>query len=1034
MRNNHLNAENVSPDREPIRKTLSDEKIRSWIYRRLNAAYVPASVYRIQLNQAFTFRDATEQTPYFSELGVAAVYCSPYFQASPGSMHGYNITDPGRLNPEIGPIEAFDAFCAALTENSLGQIVDVVPNHMGVTGNNNPWWNDVLENGPSSPFARYFDIDWSPVKQELRGKVLLPVLGNFYGRVLENQEIRLAYRAGEFFLLYFDHRFPVDPKTYALILADAYGALGTKMRPENPDYLEYLSVLTALKNLPASSESEAERTLERSREKEIAKQRLRLLADRCESVRLFIESRILHFNGDIKDPRSFDDLDRLLNAQSYRLAFWNVASQEINYRRFFDINELAAIRIEDEKVFRHYHEFLFQLVKEGRIQGFRIDHPDGLYDPPVYFQRLQREYLLQMILKGETERSREEGGETVELDLEDLRDKIDRLLSNEFSSMTAFYVVAEKILDRKEPLPENWNVHGTVGYDFLNVLNGLFVDSTHEEAFAGLYRNFIGHRIDFDELVYNKKKFFGLVPMASEINALGDRLDRISETNRKYRDYTRNDLTVAIREVIAGFPVYRTYVTPASTSVSERDERYIREAVAKARKKTPALSSAVFDFLRDALLLRLNVEPGSEEEKLYRDFLLRFQQLTGPIMAKGVEDTSFYVYNRLVSLNEVGGDPFFFGHSRSDFHSHNRERNRRWPNSMMTTSTHDTKRSEDVRMRINVLSEIPAEWDARIHEWAGYHCRFKTEVEGHPEPRKNTEYFFYQTLIGIWPDEQAEASRNDPLIERIWQYVLKSVREAKIYTNWVQPDAGYEEAVKRFIFSVLLQGKESAFYRSFLPFQRKISFYAKLNGLSATVLKVASPGVVDLYQGNETWNYSLVDPDNRRPVDFESRKQALRSVAGERSGANPGGRTVSRWTEEGLKTGKLFFTLNGLRFRQAHRDLFIGGEYVPVEVTGPRENCIVAFIRRRGRHLALAAAGRFFTRWPAVPSAENGADFLTGTELVWPEDVELPGKLKDIMTSGSVDVIARGKTAVIRAADLFHWNGAALLTNITDET
>jgi len=1026
------NAGSAPSTQNSVRKVLSEEKVRSLIFKIMKTVFVPSAVYRVQLNHEFTFRQAAALAPYWSDLGIEAVYCSPYLQASPGSMHGYNVTDPTRLNSEIGSPEDYEAFCSALEKNHLGQLVDVVPNHMGVTGNNNPWWNDVLENGPSSPYARYFDIDWTPVKQELSGKVLLPVLGNFYGRVLENQEIQLKYQKGEFIFSYFDHRFPVDPKTYATILSDEAGELTQKMGNENPDYLEYLSVMTAFKNLPATCETEAGKILERSREKEIAKQRLDALVGRCEDVRRFIENRILVLNGNKAEPKSFDALDQLLNLQPYRLAYWCVASQEVNYRRFFDINDLAAIRTEDEKVFRHYHEFLFKLIHEGKIRGLRIDHPDGLYDPPVYFQRLQREYLVQSILKEEGESSRAEGKEKEEIDADDLRAKVEKLLGNEFSSLQAFYVVAEKILDRKEPLPDHWNIHGTVGYDYLNALNGLFVDPANEKSFAKLYEEFIGHAIDFDAVVFNKKKFIGLVLMASEINALGHRLDRISETNRKYRDFTRNDLTVAIREVIAGFPVYRTYVSPDTVNVSPRDEKFIRKAIATARKNAPALNPAVYDFLGDTLLLRLNIEPGSEEDKLYRDFLLRFQQLTGPIMAKGVEDTSFYVYNRLVSLNEVGGDPFFFGYTKEDFHRHNLERNKRWPFSMITTSTHDTKRSEDVRMRINVLSEIPDEWNAKIEEWAGYHESFKTKVDEILEPRRNTEYFIYQTLIGVWPDDPSLLAQRGPFIERIWQYVLKSIREAKIYTNWTQPDTEYEAGVKRFVDAVLTQKETSPFWKSFLPFQKKIAFLGKLGSLSATVLKIASPGVVDIYQGNESWVYSLVDPDNRRPVDFETRKHVLNAVKGRTDGNDSGRPAVSGWSEEDLKKMKLAYTCKGLGFRRDYKDLFVGGEYLPVTVTGPQKDNVVAFLRRRGGRVALAAAGRFFSRWPIDLSAKGLSDFWAGTELVWPEEIEAPGKLKEVLTSKTVEVASGQKPAVIRCADLFGEGPAALLTNIEE--
>ena len=1017
---------------EPMKTVFSEEKLRSLVLNRIRNIFIPSSVYRIQLSRDFSFQQAKSLIPYLKELGIEAIYCSPYFQAAPGSMHGYNVTSPNQLNAELGSMEDYLQFCETLSQNGLEQIVDVVPNHMGVIGNNNRWWLDVLENGPSSVYAQYFDIDWKPIKTELWGKVQLPVLGNFYGRVLENREIQLVFKKGEFSVSYHDHCFPLDPKTYPVILENAIAALEKKMGRDNKDYLEYLSVITALKYLPEASEVTPERIMERNREKEIAKQRLEALAERSDEVRSFIEHQVGFFNGNKSDPKSFDPIDRLFGLQPYRLTFWSVASQEINYRRFFDINEFAAIRIEDEKVFQHYHDLLFKLIKEGKVSGLRIDHPDGLYDPPVYFRRLQREYLLQMVLKEWEGRTRPKTGEAEEIDREAVRETLDRLLINEFSSSPAFYVVAEKILDRKEPLPDNWNIHGTVGYDYLNSLNGLFVDSRNEKAFEKLYEEYIGHQIDFDELVYNKKKFFGLVPMASEINSLGHRLDRISETNRKFRDFTRNDLTVAIRETIAGFPVYRTYVSPDSDVVSERDEKYIRAAVEKARKKTPALNPAVFDFLRDALLLRLETEAGSEESKLYRDFLLRFQQLTGPIMAKGVEDTSFYVYNRLVSLNEVGGDPFYFGHTVEDFHRQNIKRHKRWPGAMLTSSTHDTKRSEDVRMRINVLSEIPDEWKSVICEWAESNAKYKTTLDGVPEPRRNTEYFIYQTLLGVWPDHPMTVQTLDAFYDRIWGYVLKSIREAKVYTNWSKPDTEYEEAVDRFTKAILTPSASNLFLKSFIPFQKKISFYGKLNSLSATLLKIASPGVVDIYQGNETWCYHLVDPDNRRRVDFESRIRLSSTMKKELEDHKIG--RLSNQSLESINMEQLKFinTWKGLRFRRQHKEMFVGGEYVPVAVKGKKELNVVAFIRRRGRDIALVMAGRFFTHWPIEAELNLSPDFWENTEIIWPEDVELPARLWDVAASETIEIVPRKQSYALKVSDLFRQTCACLLTNIEE--
>ncbi len=1016
-------------EKQPVKITFSEEKLRALILKKQRSIFIPSAVYRIQLNREFTFKDAEAILPYLKELGVEAVYCSPYFQASPGSMHGYNVTDPNRINPEIGSPEEYEQFCGSLAKNGLGQIVDVVPNHMGVSGNNNIWWLDVLENGPSSVYAGYFDIDWKPVKEELEGKVLLPVLGDLYGKVLENQEIQLSFRKGEFSILYHDHRFPVDPKTYPEILEHTISDLEKELGRENSDYLEYLSVITAFKNLPSAMDCSAGKMAERSREKDIAKQRLDSLVSRSEEVRKFIDSILVFFNGIKTDSRSFDPLDQLLNNQHYRLALWSVASQEINYRRFFDINELAAIRIENEEVFRHYHQLLFDLIRQGKVHGLRIDHPDGLYDPPAYFRRLQIEYLLQTILKESEERAAAERAEPEVIDVDAVRSTLDTLLTNEFSHKPALYVVAEKILDRKEPLPEIWDIHGTVGYDYLNVLNGIFVDERNEGKFAKLYESYIGYGIDFEDLVYNKKKFFGLVHMAGEINALGHRLNRISEMNRRFRDFTRNDLTLAIREVIACFPVYRTYVSPDTTGVSKRDEKYVRIAVERAIKKTPALNPAVYEFLRDALLLNLNTEPGSEESRLYRDFLLRFQQLTGPIMAKGLEDTSFYVYNRLLSLNEVGGDPFYFGYTPESFHQHNIMRQKHWPYSMITSSTHDTKRSEDVRMRINVLSEMPEEWKAKIDEWGKLNRKFKSIIDGAAEPRPNTEYFIYQTLIGAWPDEPMNAAEMRHFSERIWRCVLKSVREAKIYTSWSRPNNEYEKAVHRFTKAILNKETAAGFSKSFMPFQGRVSFLGKLNSLSATVLKIASPGVVDIYQGNETWCYDLVDPDNRSPVDYNLRKHLLADM--KKKHANATAKAAGGWDlgPDGINGLKLLHTWSALSLRREHKELFIGADYIPVTVKGKRERNVVAFIRKRGEKIALVAAGRFLAHCSFDKHSNVTSEFWAGTELVFPIDAVGASKMRDVIMPRTIDIVSRKGMAMVRVSEIFLHAPVCLLTN-----
>lgn len=1009
-------------------KPLSEEKLFSWIVKQSRNVYVPSAVYRFQFNREFTFKRAAALVPYLKSLGIDAVYCSPFLQAVPGSMHGYDVADPTRLNAEVGTLEDYRDLCRVLKQHGLGQIADVVPNHMGISGNNNKWWTDVLENGHSSVYASYFDIAWESAKSELKGKILLPVLGDLYGRVLENQELQLVFEKGSFWVLYYERRFPVDPQTYPVILGLNLSQLKKSMGDNNPDLREYLSIITSLNNLSINTEIDPDKAVERRREKEIAKSRLSALCDRSVVITSFIAGLLVVFNGKKGDPRSFDNLDNLLDLQAYRMGLWSVAAQEINYRRFFNINDLAAICTENEQVFRHYHALLFDLIREGKISGLRIDHPDGLYDPPAYFRMLQRECLLQKILGEWDECAATAKGPLESIDQEKVRNTLDKLLMDDFASAPGFYVVAEKILDRKEPLPDDWMVHGTVGYEFLNAVNGLFIDKRNEAAFSALYDAYIGYTIDFSHLVYAKKKFFALVHMASEINTLGSRLDRISETDRMFRDFTRNDLTLAIREVIACFPVYRTYVSPESLVPSERDVEYITEAVEKAKSMTPALNSAVYDFLKDVLLLRVCCETGGEEGRLYKDFLLRFQQLTGPIMAKGMEDTSFYVYNRLISLNEVGGDPLHFGCATQDFHLNNTNRNQRWPGCFLASSTHDTKRSEDVRQRINVLSECPAEWDKHIKEWAVYNDHYKTTIDGLPEPRRNTEYYLYQTLLGVWPDVTLLDKDYPAFIERIWPVILKSIREAKIHTSWIRPDLAYEGAVKNFTTLILTPGSGNAFLKSFLNFQQKISFYGKCNGLSSALLRIASPGVVDMYQGDEIWNYCLVDPDNRGDVDYEKRKNALATFDKALSSGKSWEDLLATWRKSDADTLKVGLLSRWLRYRREHKDVFVGGDYFSVSGDGDKARHVVSFARSRGAKVVLAVAARFFMELVPNPheSMPNPSLWLK-TRLILPAEVSWPQELVDVVTGHRVRVHKEGKVLFVKLEDVFKHGYTGLL-------
>ncbi|HXE81334.1 MAG TPA: malto-oligosyltrehalose synthase, partial [Vicinamibacterales bacterium] len=677
----------------------------------------PCATYRLQLHAGFTFADAERIVDYLEALGVSHCYASNYLAAVPGSPHGYDLVDPTRLNPEIGDERAFRAWVDALRARGMGHIVDVVANHMGIARSANPWWQDVLENGPSSRHADAFDIDWRPLKPELECKVLLPVLGDTYGAVLERQEITLEYDAGSFQIRYFDWVFPVAPGTYDRILQLGLDQLLDRLGPGDEVSTELLSILTAIRHLPDGQVRAPELREEREREKEVIKRRLAALTERSPAVAAHVRQAVAALNGIKGDPRSFDALDALLDAQPYRLAHWRVAAEEINYRRFFDINELAAIRMEVPAVFERVHAFLFDLLAAGLVDGFRIDHVDGLYDPGDYLARLQA--------------------------------RAQAVRPDRYSPDRPLYIVVEKILGHGEQLPD-WPVAGTTGYDFLVMVNGLFVDRRGERAASDAYDRFTRLRMPYREIVYRGKQLILRVSMASELNVLAHRLNRFSERNRHYRDFTLNSLGYAIREIIACFPVYRTYVNERELDVSERDRAYIEAAVREAKRRDPTRPSSVYHFIRDLLLKRADYIPESERDEQLQ-FVGKFQQVTSPVTAKGIEDTALYIYNRLVSLNEVGGEPDRFGVAPGELHAWLAARAARWPHGLSATSTHDTKRSEDVRARINVLSELMSAWRQATSQWARINRRFRSVVDGQSYPSRNEEYLLYQTLVGTWP-------------------------------------------------------------------------------------------------------------------------------------------------------------------------------------------------------------------------------------------------------------------------------------------
>jgi (1->4)-alpha-D-glucan 1-alpha-D-glucosylmutase len=952
----------------------------------------PTATYRIQFNRAFTFTDATRLVPYLHKLGISHCYASSFLKAMPGSMHGYDVIDPTSLNPEIGTEEEFQALADALRSHDMSLILDVVPNHMGIGKELNVWWRDVLENGPSSRYADAFDIDWNPIKRELENKVLLPILGDQYGTVLENQELQVVYADGAFTLQYHDRNLPLAPKSWLHILEEGVDRLVDR---EQPSVVELQSIMTALRHLPSQHERQPDRVAERYREKEVIKRRLAALTEQHRDIADYVDENVRRFNGVKESPESFDLLDRMLNGQAYRLASWKVASEEINYRRFFDINELAAIRMEDPRVFEEVHRFVFSMVERGVLSGLRIDHVDGLYDPSRYLRQLQDWAK-------------------------------DHLPAEAAAGSLPLYLVVEKILGLNEPLPD-WPVHGTTGYEFMNLVNGLFVDHRHERPLTEIYQRFSGLRDSYDDLVYESKNLIMRMSMASEVNVLGHQLNLLSERDRRSRDFTLNNLTDALREIIASFPVYRTYITEGDGPLLERDRAYIHMAVARAKRRNPALSGQVFDFIRTILLKQADARTEQDRADQLR-FVMKFQQTTGPVTAKGIEDTVFYIYDRLVSLNEVGGAPDQFGISLESFHDRMRDRQQRWPLSLSASSTHDTKRSEDVRARINVLSEMPQRWKECLTRWSKFNRRHRTDVEGLSAPDRNDEYLFYQTLVGLWPLTPPDGNGYRELTERAANYMKKATYEAKRHTSWINPHHGYDEAVRRFVYAVLDRESDNPFLDDFGKFQAGIARYGLYNALAQLVIKLTAPGVPDLYQGTELWDFSLVDPDNRRPVDYEQRERLVRDL--EEAIGKPGGDRKQLihdlLAEPANGRLKAFVTMMGLACRRQRPNVFSCGLYQPLESGGAKGRHLCAFARIDGDDALMIVVPRLVAGLLGEEAAPMGNALWEDT---WVSLPDRPGvdRYRNLFTGEAVAVNRTASRRTLLAADIFQTFPVAVL-------
>jgi (1->4)-alpha-D-glucan 1-alpha-D-glucosylmutase len=894
------------------------------------------ATYRLQFHREFTFRDAQTLVPYLAELGISHLYASPLLEARSGSTHGYDIINHNRINPEIGGETGFQALVAELHAHGMGLILDIVPNHMGVGGSDNAWWLDVLEWGQESPFAAYFDINWDAERKDLKDRILLPVLGDQYGAILEQGGIELRFdpAEGSFSAWYFDHRFPISPKSYSVIL-DAGG----------DSLAEIAKDFTAVRGCQPAVARERAAQLKHS-----------LVKIAVESVaKAAIATALQFFDGRGGSAASVRRLHRLLDAQAYRLAYWRVAREEINYRRFFDINDLAGLCVELPRLFEETHRRVFEMRRRGEVQGLRVDHIDGLFDPARYCAALQQQFA------------------------------------------EPLYVAVEKILARYEGLPD-WPVAGATGYDFANQALALFVDPAGEAAMTRLYRQITTRDSDFDDILQACKKCVMQMNLASEMNVLATRFHRLSMSEWRTRDFTLNGMLVALEEVIAAFPVYRTYVSDRGSSVDDR--HYIDWAIGQAKQRRRPGDTTILDFIHRVIVAETS---GHAHPQEVLEAAMHFQQVTGPVLAKACEDTAFYRYFRLLALNEVGGDPRRFGMSVGAFHHLMQDRARHWPRAMITTATHDTKRGEDARLRIALLSELPRDWGRRVARWMRFNRRHRSETDGGLVPDRNVEYLLYQTLIGVWPPglNPHDIAAVSALAERIEAYMIKAVREGKEVSSWTNLNSVYESGLQRFIRGMLDASQANPFLADFHDFVELLAFAGAVASLAQLALKLTVPGIPDIYQGGELWDFALVDPDNRRPVDWPRRRTLLHKVSSLDSFA-----PTNDWTEG---REKMFVTHRLLQLRRRRPELFAMGDYEPLEITGGTgSDHLCAFARRHADAVIVVAVPRLTHRlyrggatadWGAaelvMPAHPAWHDAFTGRDWAGQERISVSDLLAD---------------------------------------
>jgi (1->4)-alpha-D-glucan 1-alpha-D-glucosylmutase len=961
---------------------------------------IPCATYRLQFNSNFRFVDAERIVPYLAELGISHLYSSPQYRAREGSTHGYDVADPTQINPELGTEQDFERIVAELRGRGMGVLLDIVPNHMAASAEN-PWWADVLEYGRESPYASFFDIDWeaqgSKAPELQRDRVVVPNLADFYDRVLNGQKIAIKLDERGFYADVEGSRYPIRPASYRLILEAAEALLHGRDETDGQS-LERQTGGDRIEELTAAFAGNSREPHEHRRDVAQAKAALWGAYQAGGEFRKAIDEALRVLNGTKGDARSFGRLHLLFSLQAYRLAYWRNAAEEVNYRRFFGLNDLVAVRIEDAAVFAARHARTIEWVRQGKLDGLRVDHIDGLRDPLEYLQRLQR---------------------------------IKQPTDAENSGALNVYTLVEKITSGSEGLPPEWPTAGTTGYDYLNAVNTLFIDAAGSRALETIYREFTGIHSSFSETWYVRKKQVMEDLFASDIRMLSWRLARLAAIDRLGADIPIRELVRGLKEVTACLTIYRTYCR--DLSLSERDRAYLERAFKIARDRAPvaALSHAGFEFLKRVFLLEASPDLELHQDR-WLDFILRWQQFTGAVMAKGLEDTAFFVHHGLISLNEVGCNPLRreirFGVGA--FHQYNKKNSVEHPFTMNATSTHDTKWSEDVRARINVLSEIPGEWKARLAHWTEINRTKKTMIDGRAAPSPNEEVLLYQSMLGIWPlDAAISEQEREGIRERIETFMLKAAREAKTHSSWVSPNDAHEGAIKAFIAAIFEGSAENAFLGDFLEFSDRIAAHGACNSLSQLLLKITSPGVPDFYQGSELWNFRLTDPDNRHAVDFAKRRELLDAMgtSGAPGGAAPAGDPaglLEHWRDGRVK---LFLTRQALNFRRANRDLFLQGEYLPLEIEGEHRESVCAFARRSGSAWATVVVPRLVTRLAAAGAAFPLGAAAWGSNAALMLPAHAPARWTNAFTGEALTAVGTRKRKRLLLGEIFSRLPFALL-------